>query len=74
MQNFAKFQAQSHQNEAQQDYSTNDQGNVYLWLNPKKCVLCQQRVNFLGHVISSEVVATDLENVIAVRELNSNSS
>ena len=39
-----------------------------LKLSPSKCYLFQQRVNFLGHIVSSDGVSTDQEKVTAVRE------
>ena len=37
-----------------------------LKLNSKKCELFRHRVKFLGHVVSEEGVATDLEKVVVV--------
>ncbi|GFX33571.1 retrovirus-related Pol polyprotein from transposon 412 [Trichonephila clavipes] len=38
-----------------------------LKLNPSKCKFFQKEVNYLGHVISAEVVRTDPEKVSAVK-------
>ncbi|XP_076838708.1 retrovirus-related Pol polyprotein from transposon 412 isoform X1 [Brachyhypopomus gauderio] len=38
-----------------------------LKLNPAKCNLLQQRLNFLGHVVSSEGISTDPAKTEAVR-------
>ena len=37
-----------------------------LKIKPKKCVLFQKRVRFVGHVISSEGIKTDPEKIRAV--------
>ena len=37
-----------------------------LKLNPKECELFRHRVKFLGHVVSDEGVATDLEKIAVV--------
>ena len=39
-----------------------------LKLQPAKCRLCKDEVNFLGHVVSAEGVATDPSNIIKVKE------
>ncbi|KAI4901978.1 hypothetical protein NFI96_025061 [Prochilodus magdalenae] len=39
-----------------------------LWLHPKKCLLLQRKVQFLGHVVSEEGVATDPGKVQAVQQ------
>ncbi|XP_076851923.1 heat shock 70 kDa protein 12B [Brachyhypopomus gauderio] len=39
-----------------------------LSLNPAKCNLLQRRINFLGHVVSGEGIATDPGKTAAVRE------
>jgi hypothetical protein len=39
-----------------------------LKLNPAKGQLLQQEVRHLGHIVSSEVITTDPEEVKAVRE------
>lgn len=39
-----------------------------LKLKPKKCHLFQERVEFLGHVVSSEGIATSSEKIDAVRD------
>jgi len=41
---------------------------VNLKLKPNKCCLMQVKVNFLGHVISGEGIATDPEKVSLVKE------
>lgn len=42
--------------------------NAHLMLNPKKCSLFQQRVEFLGHVVTAEGIHTDERKIEAVRE------
>ena len=39
-----------------------------LKLSPKRCVLLQRQVKFLGHIVSKEGVATDPEKLQAVRD------
>ena len=42
--------------------------NAYLKLNPKKCLLFQKEVKFLGHVVSSDGIQTDPDKISAVRD------
>ncbi|GBP00566.1 Retrovirus-related Pol polyprotein from transposon 297 [Eumeta japonica] len=42
--------------------------NENLKLSPKKCILVQKQVNYLGHVIAGEGIATDSEKFKAVNE------
>jgi len=42
--------------------------NAGLRVNPKKCVLFTRSVKYLGHVVSSEGVTTDLEKIAAVKD------
>ena len=39
-----------------------------LMLRPTKCELLQDKVHYLGHVVSAEGVTTDLEKVAAIRK------
>lgn len=39
-----------------------------LKINPKKCILFQRKIKYLGHVISEQDVATDLEKITAVKD------
>ena len=39
-----------------------------LKLSPRKCQLFQRRVNFLGHIVSSDGVSTDPAKIAAVRD------
>jgi transposase InsO family protein/predicted aspartyl protease len=39
-----------------------------LKISPKKCHFFQTRVNFLGHVVSAEGIATDPEKITAVQQ------
>ena len=40
-------------------------------LNPKKCELLQQSINFLGHIISPEGLSPDQSKLAAIRDLQS---
>ena len=42
--------------------------NAHLKLNPKKCLLFQKEVKFLGHVVSSDGIQTDPDKISAVRD------
>ena len=42
--------------------------NGYLKLNPKKCLLFQKVVKFLGHVVSSDGIQTDPDKISANRD------
>ena len=42
-------------------------GGAGLKLKPKKCFLIRKQVHFLGHVVSSEGVATDPDKIAAVQ-------
>ena len=39
-----------------------------LKLQPAKCGLCKDEINFLGHVVSADGVATDPSNIVKVKE------
>lgn len=39
-----------------------------LMLNPKKCQLFQNKVNYLGHIVSKEGVAVDEEKVASIKQ------
>ena len=39
-----------------------------LKVKPAKCMLCQESVTYLGHVVSSEGVTTDLEKTAKVSQ------
>lgn len=39
-----------------------------LKLSPKKCVLFQKQVSFLGHIISSKGISTDPDKISAIKE------
>ena len=39
-----------------------------LVLSPKKCSFFRQQVKFLGHVVSSAGIQTDLEKIEAVKD------
>lgn len=36
-------------------------------MNPKKCILLQKEVSFLGHIVSEEGVATDPSKIEAIK-------
>ncbi|XP_018575001.1 uncharacterized protein LOC108913842 [Anoplophora glabripennis] len=42
--------------------------NAHLQINPKKCFLFQKRVEFVGHVVSSEGIQTDERKIQAIRD------
>ena len=42
--------------------------NAHLKLNPKKCSLFQQQVEFLGHVVSSEGIHTDERKIESIKD------
>lgn len=41
---------------------------VNLKINPKKCSFFQNKVKYLGHIISEEGITTDPEKIAAVRD------
>jgi hypothetical protein len=40
----------------------------HLYAKLRKCSLCQSKIHYLGHIISEEEIAVDLENINSMEE------